>query len=99
MNGYIYTYHIFFSVIYFSIAFHISELICSRMNYLEGIVHFEGCGLNKKGKITLMPVKILTGRTLGRNVPLFAGLMLAYSGGTVVSAFLFFFFYSVSFSQ
>lgn len=89
----------FFSVIYFSIAFHISELICSRMNYLEGIVHFEGCGLNKKGKITLISVKILTGRTLGRNVPLLAGLMLAYSGGTIVSAFLVFFFSSVSSSQ
>lgn len=69
------------------------------MNYLEGIVHFEGCGLNKKGKITLMSVKILTGRTLGRNVPLLAGLMLAYSGGTIVSAFLVFFFSSVSSSQ
>lgn len=90
--------HILFSVIYFSIAFHISELICSRMHYLEGIVHFEGCGLNKKGKITLMSVKILTGRTLGRNVPLLVGLMLAYSGGTIVSAFLVF-FSSVSSSQ
>lgn len=98
MNIYIYTYHILFSVIYFSIAFHISELICSRINYLEGIVHFEGCGLNKKGKITLMSVKILTGRKLGRNVPLLAGLILAYTGGTIGSSF-FVFFSSVSSSQ